>query len=113
MTEFEEKLLDEIEQLKARINRLESGSNVDYFESLPGDAIVGYDYFSYKTGISVRAIRQREQGTAAVKLVSNNPKKWRKSDIDSWQKKRLENPKQRALKEFYGKRKRSVLNKSL
>lgn len=93
MTEFEEilKRLDErLDSLEKLLRGLQPSyaqfkERAEYFESLPRDAIVGYDYFCWRTGLSKRQIQHGECGVLSVPLNTKKPKSWRKSDIDFYQ----------------------------
>ncbi len=84
MTEFEKKLLEEIQTLRAEVSALRSDysiSKVTYFENLPLDSIVGIDYVAFKFNISEDAARRGRFGTDAIPRIREKPLAFRKRDV--------------------------------
>lgn len=65
------------------------------------DDLVGVDYFQRATGLARVTILQGKAGTGAVPLQSKRPKRWRKADVDAFQRARaagLRAPREKAFK---------------
>lgn len=83
-TELLEKILDELQALRAEVAELRAGTaNAHPFELLSPDSIVEKDYVAWRFGCSERAVRAGEKGTDKIKRVSNKPLKFIKSDVDA------------------------------
>jgi hypothetical protein len=81
-----ESLEKELRELKsARKSETVSPDRIAYFESLPADAVVGKDYAAYRFGVSERAIKRGECGTACLnaKRLPGKLFKWIKRDVDA------------------------------
>lgn len=85
MTEFEQTLLKRIESLEKEVKRLKSvqPAQIEYFENLPLDAVVGKEYVAWRFGCSLRAVQRGEQGTGSIRRVSNKPLKFIKREVDA------------------------------
>lgn len=77
----------------------------------PGPAaasdLVGVDYFKRVTGLARVTILQGKAGTDAVPRQSKRPSRWRKADVDAFQRARgarLRSPRQKAIKLLERKR---------
>ena len=89
MTEFEQKLLDEIADLKQSVARLQSEysiSQITYFENLAPAAIVGPDYVAYRFGCSETAVIRGRFETHRIPRVRKKPVAFTKREVDAvWQ----------------------------
>ena len=86
MTEFEIKLLGEIENLKQAINSISSDftiSQITYFENLPPMAVVGVDYVSYRFMCSESAVVRGRFETYKIPRLRKKPLAFVKSDVDA------------------------------
>lgn len=84
MTEFERKILNEIQNLRAEVAALRENSSIariTYFENLPIDSIVGTDFVAYKFNISEEAARRGRYGTDAIPRIREKPLAFRKRDV--------------------------------
>ncbi len=86
MTEFEIKLLGEIENLKQTVESIRSDftiSQITYFENLSTMAVVGVDYISYRFGCSENAVVRGRFETYKIPRLRKKPLAFIKSDVDA------------------------------
>ena len=84
MTDFEQKILDELKNLRAEVTALRESSSIariTYFENLPIDSIVGADFVAFKFNISEEAARRGRFGTDAIPRIRDKPLGFRKRDV--------------------------------
>jgi hypothetical protein len=90
VAEFEQKILDELHNLRKAVEALRSDftiSQITYFENLPAAAVVGVDYVSYRFGCSETAVIRGRFGTDDIPRLRSKPIAFIKRDVDAvWQK---------------------------
>lgn len=90
MTEFEMKLLGEIENLKQTVEAIRTDftiNQITYFENLPPMAVVGVDYVSYRFACSESAVVRGRFETYKIPRLRKKPLAFVKSDVDAiWMK---------------------------
>jgi hypothetical protein len=89
MTEFEQKVLHELADLRKTVERLCSDftiNQITYFENLPAAAVVGTDYVSYRFGCSEDAVIRGRFETDKIPRLRNKPLAFIKRNVDAiWQ----------------------------
>jgi len=85
VTEFEQKVLSELSELRAAVEALRSEfsiAQISFFENLPQAAIVGVDYVSYRFGCSEPAVIRGRFETDKIPRFRNKPIAFIKRDVD-------------------------------
>ena len=86
MTEFEERILDELSELKRTVESLKLDftlNQITFFENLSPDAVVGTDYVAYRFGCSESAVVRGRFETNRIPRFRNKPIKFIKRDVDA------------------------------
>lgn len=101
MTDFEQKLIEEIQSLRAEMSAMRSEfalSKITYFENLPIDAVVGCDYVAYRFGTSETAVRRGRFNTGAIPRLREKPIAFLKRNVDAVFQEKTRPPKEKAAK---------------
>jgi hypothetical protein len=89
MTEFEQKILNEIADLRKAFESLRSEfsiAQITYFENLPLSAVVGADYVAYRFGCNESAVIRGRFETDKIPRLRNKPIAFIKRNVDAvWQ----------------------------
>ena len=86
MTEFEQKILDEIADLRKAFESLRSEfsiAQITYFENLAPAAVVGADYVAYRFGCSESAVIRGRFETDKIPRLRNKPLAFIKRNVDA------------------------------
>lgn len=110
MNEFEQKILIELQNLRAEITALRSDYSilqVTYFENLAPGAVVGADYVGYRFGCNQAAVVRGRFDTDKIPRFRQKPLAFIKSDVDVIFKKLQVSPSDRAAEiRFWAKNKK-------
>lgn len=89
MTDFEQKILSELADLKKAVEGLKSDftlNQITYFENLPAAAVVGTDYVAYRFGCNEAAVVRGRFETDKIPRLRNKPVAFIKRNVDTiWQ----------------------------
>lgn len=85
MTEFEQKILNELADLKKLVEGLRSEfsiTQITYFENLPAAAVCGVDYAAFRFDCSESAVVRGRFGTDRIPRLPGRNIKFIKRDVD-------------------------------
>jgi hypothetical protein len=89
MTEFEQRILSELADLRKMVEGLKSDysiAQITYFENLSPAAIVGVDYVAFRFGCSESAVVRGRFETSRIPRLREKPIAFIKRDVDRiWQ----------------------------
>ncbi len=89
MTEFEQRILSELADLRKMVEGLKSDysiAQITFFENLPPAAIVGVDYVAFRFGCSESAVVRGRFETSRIPRLREKPIAFIKRDVDQvWQ----------------------------
>jgi hypothetical protein len=86
MTDFEQRVLDELADLRKTVESLKSEftiAQITYFENLPVSAVVGVDYVAYRFGCSQDAVIRGRFETNTIPRLRNKPLAFIKRNVDA------------------------------
>lgn len=86
MTEFEQKILSELSDLRHLVEGLRSDyslAQLTYFENLPPAAVVGTDYVAFRFGCSESAVVRGRFETDKIPRLRNKPLAFIKRNVDA------------------------------
>lgn len=99
MADFEQKILIELQALRAEIVALRENYSllqVTYFENLSPSAPVGVDYAAFRFGCSEAAVIRGRFGTDKIPRLRNKPIAFQKKDVDAAFKNLTKSPSEKA-----------------
>ena len=86
MTEFEQRVLSELADLRQIVESLRSDysiAQITYFENLPPAAIVGADYVAFRFSCSESAVVRGRFETSQIPRLRDKPIAFIKRDVDA------------------------------
>jgi hypothetical protein len=104
VSEFERKILEELQSLRAEITALRSNYSIlqsTYFENLAPDAVVGADYVAHRFGCSEAAVVRGRFDTDKIPRFRQKPLAFIKREVDAVFKALTRSPSERAAEIRY------------